>query len=144
MSDQIKNGKVAKVKSPYDYDVDGDNLALGESLKKELEDQGLEYRWIDWKKAKMNGGRSLSGWIVYKRINKDPVLGNIAAFADQDDLVRNGTMVLAVKTRPNAAKQRARIKAQNITLGEYQKLAAQDLREKGLGEVIEGFEKNSK
>jgi hypothetical protein len=54
-----------------DYDIDV-------TLKKELDEAGLEYRFIDFKKAKLNGGMSRAGWRIYVRKSPDPRLAGIS------------------------------------------------------------------
>ena len=132
---------------PAVYD-DTDEQDIDATLKSELAEQNLEYRFIDFKKAKLNGGRSRSGWIVYKRRSPDPRLAGIESLADPDGLVRQGSMVLAVKTLQAATRQRARRDAQNTTLKKYTQTAAQevdqDARRKlgGSSRAIVGYEKN--
>ena len=131
------------------YDVDSENdLDIDVMLKKELADQGLEYRFIDFKQARLNGGRSRAGWIIYKRQSEDPRLQGITALADPDGLVRQGSMVLAVKPKHAADRQRNRRDAQNRTLNQYTKSITQELDGKaralgGASRIIAGYEKNS-
>lgn len=137
---------VTKFSSPVYNDVDESDIDA--TLKKELSDQDLEYRFIDFKKAKLNGGRSRAGWIVYKRQSEDPRLQGIKALADPDGLVRQGSMVLAVKPKAAAERQRARRDAQNRTLRKYTETVTQELDAKakqlgGSSRVIAGYDKNS-
>jgi hypothetical protein len=127
---------------------DTDEFGIDSMLKKELEDQGLEYRFIDFKQAKLNGGRSRAGWIVYKRQSVDPRLQGIASLADPDGLVRQGSMVLAVKPTAAAQRQRSRRDAQNKTLTKYTETVTQELNGEakklgGSSRVIAGYDKNS-
>jgi hypothetical protein len=129
------------------YD-DTDENDIDHILKKELKDAQLEYRFIDFKQAKNNGGRSRSGWIVYRRQSQDPRLQGIAALADPDGLVRQGSMVLAVKTLKSATKQRDRIAAQNKQLNGYNKTVTEEVQAEasklgGSSRAIAGYDKNS-
>jgi hypothetical protein len=58
----------------YDEVEDND---IDSILKQELKELGLEYRFIDFKQAKLNGGRSRNGWIVLQVLrSKDHVSRN--------------------------------------------------------------------
>lgn len=129
------------------YD-DEDENDIDHTLKEELAEKGLEYRFIDYKQAVKNGGRSRTGWRVYVRESDDPRIAGISGMKDPDGLVRNGTLVLAVKTKQSAEKQRERTRMQNRTLKRYTDIKAQELdgEAKKLGgnsQVIVGYEKNS-
>lgn len=132
--------------TPAIYD-DQDENDIDSILKQELADAGLEYRFIDFKQAKQNGGRSRSGWLIYKRQSEDPRLQGISALADADGLVRQGTMVLAVKTKQGAERQRAKRDSQNQSLNKYTDTVTKELdgdaRRLGGSRVIAGYDKNS-
>lgn len=126
-------------------DTDGEDI--DSILKEELEAQGLEYRFIDFKQAKLNGGRSRAGWIVYRRQSKDPRIAGISAFEDSDGLVRSGTMVLAVKTKAGADRQRKRRDDQQKILNRYTKTVTQELDSDarklgGSTRILAGYDKN--
>ena len=136
-----------KVRASAMFD-ETDEYDIDTVLKKELEDKGLEYKYIDFKQAKLNGGRSRSGWVIYRRDSEDPRLQGIAALADPDGLVRQGSLVLAVKTKQGAEKQRSRRDAQNRALKQYNKTVAEELdstarRLGGNTKIIAGYDKNS-
>src|SRR5687768_12309087 len=143
----MENANKGKVKfQPYS-DEDDNDYDIDSVLKKELEEQGLEYRFIDFKKAKLNGGMSRAGWRIYARKTEDPRLQGISVLKDADNLVRNGSMVLAVKTKQGAARQRMRRDAQNRALTHYNKTVAEDLKKDvrklgGNSKVIQGYENN--
>ncbi len=129
------------------YD-DVDENDIDSILKKELKEKGLEYRFIDFKQAKQNGGRSRNGWIVYKRDSEDPRLQGITSLADPDGLVRQGSMVLAVKTLAGAEKQRTRIKNQNQQSSKYNEHITNEVENEarrlgGSSRAIAGYDKNS-
>lgn len=138
-----------KVEKKFSQPVyDDDETDIDHLLKEELAAKGLEYRFIDFKQAKLNGGRSRAGWRVYKRETEDPRIAGISGMADVDGLTRNGTLVLAVKTKQAADKQRERRDAQNRTLKRYTAIKTEELDSdaKQLGgnsHVIAGYEKNS-
>ncbi len=140
--------KHGKVKATSIYEESGDEYDIDPVLKKELKEQGLAYKYIDFKSAKNNGGRSRSGWIIYKRQSEDPRLQGIKALADPDGLVRQGSMVLAVKTEQNADRQRSRRDTMNKSLRQYNKVAAEELEQSarklgGSTRVLAGYDKNS-
>jgi hypothetical protein len=122
-------------------DIDG-------PLKKELEDQDLEYRFVDFKQAKALGGASRAGWRVYKRKSPDPRIQGIESLADPDGLVRKGTLVLAVKHKQLAQRQRDRNDTRRKILNGYNKQVASEVDGKarrlgGSSHAIAGYEKNS-
>lgn len=132
---------------PPVYD-DMDEMDIDHALKAELKEKKLEYRFIDFKQAKLNGGRSRAGWMIYRRESEDPRLQGIASLADPDGLVRQGSLVLAVKTEAGAARQRERRDAQNTTLKKYNEHVTNEVdgqaRKLGGGaRAIAGYDKNS-
>lgn len=147
--DEIK--KVVKpgvTKFSPTYEELDDEYDIDSVLKKELADQGLEYRFIDFKQARLNGNRSRAGWFIYKRQSEDPRVQGIKALADPDGLVRQGTLVLAVKTKQGAERQRMRRDSQNTSLKKYNKQVADELDGQarklgGSSRVIAGYDKNS-
>ena len=144
----MENPNKGKTKFTPSYDEDMIEYDIDSVLKKELEEQGLEYRFIDFKKAKLNGGMSRAGWRIYVRKSPDPRIAGISVLADPDNLVRNGSMVLAVKTANAASRQRARREVQNRALVQYNKTVAEELKKdvRKLGSnsrVIQGYENNS-
>jgi hypothetical protein len=139
----MENTKTAQ---PIYEDVDENDI--DSILKAELKEKGLEYRFIDFKQAKQNGGRSRNGWIVYKRDSDDPRLQGISSLADPDGLVRQGSMVLAVKTIAGAEKQRTRIKNQNQLSSKYNEHITNEVEQEarrlgGSSRAIQGYDKNS-
>jgi len=147
MAETTSNPNRGKVKATQIFDDVGDDYDIDPVLKKELEDKNLEYRFIDFKKAQMNGGRSRAGWMVYRRESEDPRLQGIKALADPDGLVRNGSMVLAVKTKQAAERQRSKRDALNRSLKDYNKHVAQELDSEarklgGNTRIIAGYDRN--
>jgi hypothetical protein len=137
-----------KTKFQQAYDEDMSDYDIDVTLKKELAEAELEYRFIDFKKAKLNGGMSRGGWRIYVRKSPDPRVAGISVLADPDNLVRQGSMVLAVKTKQSATKQRARRDAQNRALTKYNKTVAEELQSEvrklgGNSRIIKGYEQNS-
>lgn len=143
---EIPQENITKFVAPSYEDTD--EMGIDSILKNELEEQGLEYRFIDFKQARLNGGRSRAGWIVYKRQSKDPRLQGITSLEDPDGLVRQGTLVLAVKPKAAAQRQRDRRDAQNRTLNKYTEHVTNELQGSarqlgGSSRIISGYDKNS-
>lgn len=138
----MSNTKPFVPPSYEEYDENDIDLALKDELKKKK----LAYRFIDFKQAKNNGGRSRAGWVIYKRESKDPILGDLGM--DSDKLVRKGTLVLAVKPQVLADKQKSRVASQNDYMNKYNKIRTKELDSDarklgGSSRAIEGFENNS-
>lgn len=149
MSDEKKNKEAGLKKfTPPSYDDGGDEFGIDGILKKELEEQGLEWRFIDFKQARLNGGRSRSGWIIYKRQSVDPRLQGIESLADPDGLVRQGSLVLAVKPTAYAQRQRDRRDQQNKMLKGYTEHVTKELgvhaqTQLSGSKILAGYDKNS-
>ncbi len=135
-----------KEASVFYEDIDENDIDV--MLKEELKEQNLEYRFIDFKQAKANGGTSRSGWRIYKRKSADPRIQGIESLTDPDGLVRKNSMVLAVKHTVLAQKQRDRINARRDVLNKYNKNVTDEVSAKarklgGSSHAIAGYEKNS-
>lgn len=127
---------------------DQDGNDIDSILKQELEDLGLEYRFIDYKQAKINGGMSRAGWKVYHRISRDTGVQGVNVMTDADGLVRQGSLVLAVKTKKSAERKREMIRKQNEQLNRYNKtvtdeVSADAAKLGGSSRAIAGYDKNS-
>ncbi|UOF79091.1 hypothetical protein [Caudoviricetes sp.] len=147
-NDKKSNDLKGKTKfQATDYGDFDDENDIDDVLKKELAEKNLEYRFIDYKQAKLNGGRNRNGWMVYKRDTEDPRLSGIASLKDPDGMVRQGSMVLAVKTKNSAEKQRNKIRHQTRSLNDYNKATAEELDQKarqlGGSRIVAGYDKNS-
>lgn len=133
--------------SATDIDDFDDESDIDTVLKAELKEKNLEYRFIDFKQAKLNGGRNRNGWMVYKRESEDPRLSGISSLKDPDGLVRSGSMVLAVKTKNSADKQREKIARQTRSMNDYNKATAEELDQKarqlGGSRIVSGYDRNS-
>lgn len=108
----LKNGRKNILQKPgkvpfTNYDeVFGNNLALPDDLKKELEDKGLVPRFIDGKKLHENGGYHPKGWIPYKRDSQKTDTLDFKFGNDPSGVLRRGSLILAVKTKEEALKHR--------------------------------------
>lgn len=98
----IKGGKRSltdKVKGASDYnDIFGNPLTISPELKKEIKDQGLAHRFIDYKRYKEMDGYHSRGWKVYKRKNTSSKNSDeFTHGSNPDGYVRRGTVILAVR-----------------------------------------------
>ncbi len=114
----------------YDGQEEGQ---LDSGLKAEITQAGLKCKFIDYKQAKANGSRSRNGWIIYTGLdgNQEPV--------------RRGTLVLAVKTDANAKKQKDRIELQRKAMNRYNQNKEAELNADAKGinsRVIAGYNEN--
>jgi hypothetical protein len=75
-------------------------------LRKELEEQGLEGRFVNVGQMQEFGGRHAKGWVPYKRkslTTEESIFGK-----DPDGYIRRGKdLVFAVKTKEEAERHRA-------------------------------------
>lgn len=88
-----------------------EGFQLDPALKKELEDKGLAYRWINSSTYQKNFGHHRSGWRVYKRDEPGKKGGSLdfAQGTDPEGYVRRGDMVLATKPVADQEKHRRSI-----------------------------------
>ena len=85
-------------------DVYMNELELDPDLKKELQTKNLAWRFINATAYRKNGTHK-SRWIPYKRETKSPV--DQIFGVEADGYVRRGDLVLAVKPKTDADRQRA-------------------------------------
>ena len=145
---KLTNEQIEKRKKAQLIYGDQDGNDIDSILKQELEDLGLEYRFIDYKQAKANGGVSRTGWRVYQRDTSDPRIQGVNSMTDADGFVRQKSLILAVKTKASAEKKRAAILKQNKQLSGYNKtvtdeVAADAAKLGGSSRAIAGYDKNS-
>lgn len=108
---------------------------LEANLEKEIRESGLHCKFIDYKQAKANGGRSRAGWIIYTGLQGDR------------EPVRRGTTVLAVKNDQNYKKLKIDIEKRRAAMNRYNANKAKELNHQakalgGTSRIIEGFENN--
>lgn len=130
-------------------DIFGNAMTLPPELKAELDEQGLEPRFVDFKKLKEMDGFHEKGWTVYKKEDSDIIGNNEFRFGSTPDgVVRRGSMVLAVKPKASAEKHRAylRQKAQRYSKS-FVKRTTDELRQIARdgnvdARIYEGYEDN--
>ena len=115
---KTKQGRISSAQRPAakkiisSTEVFGTNFDIPEDVKKELESQGLEGRWLSAKRVYENNGYHKSGWQVYRRDPSAILDGAFKAFGDPDGLVRRGDTILGVKTKEMAEKHRSYLRQQ--------------------------------
>lgn len=124
-----------------------DQLAVSPNIIKEIEEQGLTYRWINAIKFQDNHGFDSRQWYPYKM--KNPInIGGLTA-KDSEGYIRRGDLILAVQTNEVAARRKARTemrrKALNNTVQnrEAAKELQKAMRDNGIdAKVHEGYDEN--
>jgi hypothetical protein len=133
----------------YD-DVFSSALSLDPELSKELDEKGLVPRFVDAKRMMEMGGYNDKGWQVYRRDKSQSDSINPSDFKygiDPSGIIRRGSLVLAVKTKEQAARHRKFINQRTLQQENFAKQKAEDLRtfarQSGLNaEIHEGYEEN--
>jgi hypothetical protein len=119
-------------------------MGIDAGLKKELTEQGLPWKFINYVTFKKNGSVSKGGWVPYKRKTKaDNAFGALFA-TDPDGYTVRAEMVLAVRD-PNLHayfKEQLRRRNQSYDLKNIQKNQANQFRRQGLN-VDEGYGRES-
>lgn len=124
-------------------DIYKSQLEVDATLKKELTEKGLAFRWINAKEFQKNFGFHRSGWTPYKRsaaTKVDSLFGG-----DVEGYVRRGDLVLAVKTLEEQARHKAGLAYKTSLYSGLNKKQAQQLaeaaRQAGVKtKVSEGYE----
>lgn len=134
MSEKIVNGKKPlsarqSYKAAVTEDIFGNRLALPEGLKKELEDQGLEGRWVNSKELYANQGYHPKNWVPYKKKSSDTMdTRDFLSGSDPSGIIRRGDCILAVKKLEDAQKHRAYLKQKADRYTRFNKEKAEELR----------------
>lgn len=130
MATETKKPVTKKVTPKLDFnpvDLYKSQLEIDNSLKKELTDKGLAYRWINAKQFQQSFGFHRSGWAPYKRTagaKQDSLFGG-----DPEGYVRRGDLVLAVKTIEEQAKHKAGLAYKTSLYSGLNRKQAQQLAE---------------
>lgn len=153
MSKQREGRKPISSKSkPAEINQDefGNTLACDPELLQELEVKGLVPRWVDAKRIYEMQGYNDKGWQVYKREKNHSDTIDSMEFkfgTDPSGIVRRGSLVLAVKTKAAAQRQRTFIEQKTerqaqVAAGEAEELRSIARRGGIKAEVFEGYEEN--
>lgn len=87
-------------------DIFGNQLALPEELRQEIEKKGLVARFVSSKTLYANQGYHPKGWRPYKADKAVTLTSELKFGSDPDGLVRRGDCILAVKTVDEHAKHK--------------------------------------
>lgn len=139
-----------KVDTSYweEMEAQGNILTVDPALKRELEEQGLAYRFVNAKKLKESHGYHRRNWVPYRRQSTKPADGPIdfAYGVDPAGYIIRGDLILAVKPVEFARRQREQIDKRTQALTRHNKASAQEIqeraREAGLRDVViqDGYE----
>jgi len=145
--DQFRNG------NPIDPGFSLKAFDLDPEVAKELEEQGLEARYVNIKLMGRNGGTHPRGWRPYKRQKSESSTRDEYLFGkDPEGYVRRGDLVLAVKTKEEVSKHRAYLdyEAKSHSVNRIIKNKRKEMREmiknQGMGDYVtlhEGYEENN-
>jgi hypothetical protein len=120
-------------------DVFTDFLGVDKNVQADIEDRGLEKRWIDAKQLVENSGFHRRGWEIY-RIPESVDMSNTTLLGNSPDrCIRRGTLVLGVRLITIGDAHRREIA---ILRGRYNKVAKNKMnavkeaaRRQGMGAV---------
>lgn len=105
-----------------------DRFSLSEEVKKEIEAQNLEYRFIDYKKYVNEGGVHRFGWTVY-RVKNQPKESFLIG-QNPDGIIRRGSTVLATRPKSYGDKHRDYLEQKNRIYKGFKAQKAAELRDK--------------
>ena len=150
---QIKAGKKPIEQKTNDYimnddDIFGNRFQIDSTLKKELAQKGLEYRFININSYKDSGNFHPRGWQPYIRSNVGQTAMEKALGQSPDGLFRRGDCVLAIRPISIGDKHRKVLRDRNLRQKGIQAQRADELKQvakesRGQASVIEGYEENS-
>jgi len=125
-------------------DVFTDFLGVDKNIAEDIEERGLEKRWIDAKQLVENSGFHRRGWEIY-RIPESVDMSNTTLLGNSPDrCIRRGTLVLGVRATNIGDAHRRELA---IRRGQYNKVAKkkmsavkEEARRQGMGAVPEDKE----
>lgn len=110
-----KSTKPTKKASLFDYDRSAwDGFVPGEltvppKLKKEIEDEGLECRFVDSRNLAGSRGIDGRGWTPLK-VDRDRVKNDLQISVNADGELRRGNLILCIRPKERGDEERARNK----------------------------------
>ncbi len=123
-------------------------LDIPEELKRELKEQGLDYRWLDAKQMASNNNMHRMHWEIYKRkatSSEDLIKNGLPA----DGTIRSGTCVLGVRKIDKSQAHKDFLKEKRVRQNQSLKSQVQQFREEARrgggsskGEIEVGSEKH--
>ncbi len=152
MSKQVKSGKIplsSKKNEASDLFIEEESiLSLDPEIKREIESQGLAFRWINAGKYRAGGNFHKSGWRAYRR-KAGETQGSLDfnyGTSPEGYIIRND-LLLAVKPVEAHERKLAQVRQKAEMMAGVEKRRAAELKEHmkaaGLGtKVFEGYEGN--
>lgn len=137
-----KSAESAMVMDNFDYEI----FRVDGELKKELEDAGLAYRWINAPKYFKGGNFHRSGWKAYRSKKAGTSEAFDSGINAEGFIIRND-MLLAVKPAADQERWKARVRNHAARLSGSAAAAKtselkQTVSELGGGKIFEGYEEN--
>lgn len=129
----------------------GNRLSISPELKKSLESQGFEYRFVDSKQLIANSNYHKEGWIAYVKQTDDTIDSgsDFQVGTDPDGNIRRGTVVLAIRPKSLGDKHRAKLEQKRLRYNaeNYNKSQASELKQLAAErnvrvDVHEGYDEN--
>lgn len=112
-------------------DIFGSPAKIPNDVQAELDEKGLEGRWINWQKYQSYGGTHRRGWVPFKSESRakfaNPILGD-----DSNGYIRRESLVLAARPKELGDKHREylRERAQMLNPGRAAKEARDELQQR--------------
>lgn len=126
-----------------------DRLALPADLKKYLNDEGMDYRFLNSSEFRASGNYHRSHWQPFKAPADIVQAGLYGVTADGH--VQRGDLILGIRPKALSAKHREHLKQKRSKYSNFAKTEAkrmqQEIRDKGLGDhvrVEEGYDEDDK
>lgn len=120
-------------------------LALPQSLKEYLKEQGLDWKFINAREFRDRGNNHQGYWVPY------PVPAELQVHTTPERMILRGDLVLAVRPKAATKKYRDRLDARNRANANFNKEKAKELkqmaREAHVGDQVqvhEGYEEGEK
>lgn len=146
----VEEKPVAKFSYDFgEFSLEQNQLTISPALKKEIESQGFEARWLDKATYIKNQGH-YRGWQAYKRLPTSfdtiTIKENLEG-KSPEGYVQSGTAILGVRPKEFGEKHRAKLKqkADAMSNASLAKKQAAELKEEirsfqGSERVVEGYE----
>lgn len=130
---EIKNGKKPLSQKPKTSmitadEIYGNPLKIPDDLRKELDDQNLSAKWINAQVVYSHGGYHPKGWTPYKRKNVTQSMTEFGLGKDPEGVIRRGDLILGVKTKDMAAKEKQYLRQKADRAMGVNKAKADELR----------------
>lgn len=128
-------------------EFENNKLKLSAELKKEIADQGLEYRFINKSRFAEAGNMHRGAWKPYNVKARDVI--ETFQGIDPEGVITRGDLILAVRPKAIGTKFRQRLLEKNARYASFNKAKAEELRDMarkaGISDEVtihEGYEDN--